>query len=188
MKITPRDLAIVEFLDTVGVADTTTINMMFFNNSVKACKNRMKPIYDAGLVKRIDRKYLNQEHIYYTKKKPKQLEHKLLFSRFVAKLKNQGAEIIKIKTPFILGDVIADGFITYQINDTIRVALVEVENQKTFKSSMKKYEKLYRSMLWRNYFNFFPNIIVISNERELKMDNINLIFIRKDFENINRLL
>lgn len=188
MKITERDLKIVEFLDTVGVADTSTINKMFFNNSVKACKNRMKPLYDFKLVKRLDRIYINQEYIYYTKKKPKQLEHKLLFSRFVAELKHNGAEIIKIKCPLKISDVIADGFIVYKVNGTTRMALVEVENQKSFKSNMSKYKNLYRSMVWKEYFNVFPNIIVVSNEREIKIDGLNLIFIKKDFSNINRIL
>ena len=188
MKITERDLKIVEFLDIVGVADTSTINKMFFNNSVKACKNSMKPLYDFKLVKRLDRIYINQEYIYYTKKKPKQLEHKLLFSRFVAELKHNGAEIIKIKCPLKISDVITDGFIVYKVNGTTRMALVEVENQKSFKSNMSKYKNLYRSMVWKEYFNVFPNIIVVSNEREIKIDGLNLIFIKKDFSNINRIL
>lgn len=188
MKITSRDLAIVEFLDTVGVADTTTINKMFFNNSVKACKNRMKPLYDAGLVKRIDRKYLNQEHVYYTKRKPAQVEHKLMFSRFIAELKDNGAEIIKMICPLCIGDVIADGFVVYSVNNINKMALVEVENTKTFKSSMGKYKELYENNKWKEKFNVFPNIVVITNEHEIEMDNINLIFIRKDFSDINKIL
>ena len=188
MKITEKDLKIVEFLDIVGVADTSTINKMFFNNSVKACKNRMKPLYDFKLVKRMDRIYINQEYVYYTKKKPKQLEHKLLFSRFVAELKYGGAEIIKIKCPLKISDVIADGFIVYKVNETTRIALVEVENQKSFKSNMSKYKSLYRSMAWKEYFNVFPNIIIVSNEREIKIDDLNLIFIKKDFSNIDKIL
>ena len=189
MKITKRDLAIVEFLDKVGVADTTTINKMFFNNSVKACKNRMKLIFDVGMVKRLDRKYLNQEYIYYTKKKPVQIEHKLLLSRFIAELKSQGADIISIIVPFSVGNVIADALLTYAINKTVKTDFVEVENQKTFKSTSDKYVKLYKNGDYKkSNLPFMPNIIIISDEHEFKIDNIKTKFIRKDFSNLKEKL
>ena len=116
------------------------------------------------------------------------MEHKLLFSRFVAELKHNGAEIIKIKCPLKISDVIADGFIVYKANETTRIALVEVENQKSFKSNMSKYKNLYKSMVWKEYFNVFPNILVISDEKEVKIDDLNIIFIKKDFSNLSKIL
>ena len=82
MLLTKRDDEIRDFLKEVSIADTSTINTLFFNESIRSCQRRLKQLTEYKFIKRMDRIYLNQEYLYYVNKIPTQLEHKLIFSQF----------------------------------------------------------------------------------------------------------
>lgn len=185
MKLTTRDDKIIEFIKTVSVADTTTLNQLFFNNSTRACQRRMKILADAKLVKRMERKYLNQEYIYYVSRVPKQLEHKLLLSQLIGKIHEVGAEIIKIKSPLCVSNIIADGFIVYKLEDRVRMALVEVERSKEF--DVDKYIGVANTKEFKDMFPVKPLIIVLSDNKPVGMDLFKIINIKTDFSNIKNI-
>ncbi len=185
MKLTARDDKIIEFIKSVSVADTTTLNQLFFNNSTRACQRRMKILVDAKLVKRLERKYLNQEYIYYVSRVPKQLEHKLLLSQLIGKMHEVGAEIIKIKSPLSVASVIADGFIVYRLEGRVRMALIEVERSKEFDKD--KYIEVVNCNEFKDMFPVKPLIIVLSDNKPISMDLFKIINIKTDFSNIKNI-
>lgn len=187
MKLTKRDNEIIAFLEEVSIADTSTINQMFFNNSSRACSRRLKILTDNKIIKRLDRKYLNQEYIYYVSRAPRQVQHKLLFSRLLGKLVGEGAEILKYKCPLKIGNVIPDGFICYKIGRKTKVALVEVELTKELDKA--KYKELIRSKEFKDIFDStIPDVIVISDRKSYQMKEFNVINIKTDLINIDNLL
>ena len=97
MLLTKRDDEIRDFLKEVSIADTSTINTLFFNGSIRSCQRRLKQLTEYKFIKRLDRVYLNQEYLYYVNKIPQQLDHKLIFAQFLGKLKELGADIIKYR-------------------------------------------------------------------------------------------
>ena len=185
MKLTARDEKIIEYIKTVSVADTTTLNEIFFNNSTRSCQRRMKLLTDAKLVKRLERKYLNQEYVYYVSRVPKQLEHKLLFSQLVGKMHSVGAEIIKVKSPLCVCNIIADGFVVYKLNDRVRMALVEVERSKEFDKD--KYIEIANVKEFKDMFPVKPLIVVLSDNKPVNMDLFKIINIKTDFSDINNI-
>ncbi|XTR39301.1 hypothetical protein ACQQ2T_15450 (plasmid) [Paraclostridium tenue] len=186
MKLTTRDNEIIEFLRTVSVADTTTLNEIFFGNSTRACQRRMKMLVDAKLVKRLERKYINQEYIYYVSRVPKQLEHKLLLSKLICKMHGLGAEIIKVKSPLCVSNIIADGFVVYKIGNTVRMALIEVERSKEFDEG--KYIEVVNAKEFKNMFPVRPLIIIVSDNKPVNMDLFKIINIKTDFSNIENII
>lgn len=186
MKLTKRDDKILAFLEAVTIADTSTLNQIFFNNCTRACQRRLKILTDYKIVKRLDRKYLNQEYIYYLTRAPRQIRHKLLFSQLLGHLDRLGAEIIKFKSPYKLGNVVADGFICYKLNNRVRMALVEAELSKELNKD--KYRELIKTQEFKDIFPVVPLLIVISDHKPYTMKEIKIINIKTDFSNIEDLL
>lgn len=162
MRLTDRDNQIIDFIKTCGVVDTETICKMFFDGGLRTCQIRLKKLVDSKHIKKIERETFLDQNVFYINKKPKQLKHKLLFSKFVAELQCLGAEILKIKSPLKIGNVIADGFITYSLNGEYKILFVEIELTKYF--NLKKYEELYYSRKWKEMFPVYPGIAVITDK------------------------
>lgn len=171
IKLQQRDKDIIEFLKNVIVADTTTLYKIFFSDccGLRTCQERLTKLVKTGYLKRFRETYFN-EYIYYIHKKPTSYLHKIVFSQLVGKLKEQNIEIIKYKTPLKLFNVIADGFIVYKSNG-IKMAFVEAERTKYFNED--KYNQLYYSRKWKEYFNEFPEVWIIT-DKIVKVRNTHL--------------
>ena len=117
MRLTDRDIQIIDFIKVCGVVDTETICKMYFDGGLRTCQIRLKKLVDNKYIKKIERETFLDQNVFYINKKPKQIKHKLLFSKFVAELQTLGAEILKIKSPLAISNLIADGFIAYKLND-----------------------------------------------------------------------
>ena len=185
MRLTDRDMQIIDFIKVCGVVDTETICKMFFNNGLRTCQIRLKKLVDNKHIKKIERETFLEQNVFYVNKKPKQLKHKLLFSKFVAELQLLGAEILKIKSPLKIGNVIADGFIAYKLGGENKILLIEIELTKYF--NLKKYEELYYSKKWKEVFPVFPSIAVITDKTVEKSTRFTIIDIKTNFENIKNI-
>lgn len=187
MKLTNRDLEIFKFLEEVQVAESSSIAKMFFGGNIRPCQRRLKILYDNKYIKRIDREFINQEYIYYLKRKPQfQLEHKLYISRFVSELKMLGdIEIIKIKMPLKIFNVICDGFVAFKHKDKFYQYFIEIELTKNFNAN--KYIELHYSNEWKSKLKAFPPIVVISN-KNFKSSELNIVNVKLDFSNIKNVL
>lgn len=159
--ITDRDKKIKEFLEEVGVADTQTISILFFNKSLRATQKRLKALVDIRYIKSF-RPSIIEQNIYYTKYKPKNYPHKIVFSKLLAKLKLEEIELLKYKCPYKIGDIIADGLIVIRKKDQVGIYFVEVERTK--KLNIKKYEDLYYLRAYKDKFPIMPSILCITDK------------------------
>lgn len=179
--ITDRDKEIIQFLKDFKVASTNTISDLFFNSSLRPCQRRLKYLCEHGYINSYQENVIT-EKIHYVKRKPTNLQHALILSEFIAKLKTQNIEVIKYKVPYKFENIIADAFIAIRANNKNLIYFVEVENTKQF--DLEKYEKLYYSRNWKDTFPIFPGIIVIS-DKPIKINNkFNIISIKLNLNDI----
>ena len=182
MKIQERDLQIIDFIKRVVVADTETIHKMFFNNcSLRCCQRRLQKLEEGKYIKSFREDILKQK-IFYINRKPSSYKHKIVFSQLIGELSARNIEIVKYKTPLKLHNIIADGFIIYK-TDTVKMAFVEVERCKNF--NIKKYEDLYFSRAWRNNFEKFPGIVVISDKKVKTNNKFDFVTCKLDLSDLN---
>ena len=186
MLLTKRDDKIRDFLKEVSVADTSTINTLFFNNSIRSCQRRLKQLTDYKFIKRMDRTYLNQEYLYYVSKIPTQLEHKLIFAQFLGKLKEIGADIIKYRATFKVCNIIPDGFVAFRFNERTYITLVEIERTKDFNAD--KYLDIIDTEEFKNIFPVTPFITVISNKTVESNKKLDIVNVKLDFSDIENVL
>lgn len=159
--ITDRDKKIKEFLEVVKVADTQTISILFFNNSLRGSQKRLKQLTEIKYIKCF-RPSIIEQNIYYSKNKPTNYPHKIAFSKLLAKLKLNGIELLKYKCPYKIGDIISDGLIVIRKNDKVQIYFVEAERTK--KLNIDKYQELYYSRKWKEFFPIMPSILCISDK------------------------
>lgn len=184
IQITERDKKIKKFLEDVQIADTKTLSILFFSNtSLRNCQKRLKQLVEIKYIKCYRENVLSQ-NIYYSKYKPKNIKHKIIFSQLLGRLKEEGIEILKYRCPFPIGDVIADGLIVIKKNNIVKVYFVEVERTK--KLNTTKYEGLYYSRKWKEIFPIMPSILVIT-DKKIEIDNkiLDINKINYNLENIS---
>lgn len=181
--LTDRDYKIIEFIKDFKAATTSTIADIYFP-SLRTAQRRLKYLSEHGYIKAYQ-EHITLEKIYYIKKKPSQLKHSLILSSFIAELKKANIEILKYKVQFKLGNTIPDCLLVLSYNNKNYIYLVECENKKAF--NVKKYEDLYYSRAYKDKLPTFPSIIVISNRTVKKSNKFDVIDIRLDFSNIDKL-
>ena len=186
MLLTKRDDEIRDFLKEVSIADTSTINTLFFNGSIRSCQRRLKQLTEYKFIKRLDRVYLNQEYLYYVNKMPTQLEHKLIFSQFLGKLKELGADIIKYRPMFKVCNIIPDGFVAFTYNNRNYITLVEIERTKDF--NIDKYLDIINTEEFKNTFPITPFITVISNKEVKSNKKLDIVNVKLDFSDLENIL
>lgn len=179
--ITNRDKEIIQFLKDFKAATTTTISDLFFNSSVRPCQRRLKFLNEHGYIKSYQENVIT-EKIHYIKRKPTNLQHALILSKFIAKLKISNIEILKYKVHYKIDNIIADAFIAIRVQNENRIYFVEVENTKKF--NLEKYEKLYYSRSWKEVFPIFPGILVITNRKVNRNNYLSITDIKLDLSNL----
>ena len=172
VKLTDRDIQIIEFLKNNKVADTTTLSNIFFNGSLRSCQQRLKKLVDNGDLKFFRENILSQ-NIYYVKKKPSSWKHAIKVTQFIAELYKLNIEVLKVKTPFKCGNMIADSLIICRINGDVKILWLEVELTKFF--NLSKYEDLYYSRKWKEALPNFGSIVVVSRKKVKTNDKFNVI-------------
>ena len=181
VKLTDRDIQIIDFLKLNKCADTETLSHIFFNSSLRACQNRLKKLVDNGNIKAFRENILTQ-NIYYVRRKPISYKHALKVTQFIAELHKLNIEIIKYRVPYKVGNVIADALFIIKINNQVIPMFLEVELTKFF--DLEKYQKLYYSRVWKEVFPTFPKI-VIATDKKVKTDRkLDIIKIDTAFTNI----
>lgn len=185
VKLQDRDVKIIEFLKNNKCADTETISHIFFNGSLRSCQHRLKKLVDNGDLKAF-RENILSPNIYYTKKKPTSYKHAIKVTQFIAELYKLGIEVLKVKTPYAIGNMIADSLLVVRINGDVKILWLEVELTKFF--NLSKYEDLYYSRKWKEALPSFGSIVVVSDKKVKTNNKFNIIKIKTDFSNIDDLL
>ena len=197
MRLTQRDIQIIEFLKEFRVASTSDL-MVLFNFNQPNINRRMKQLMEEFKnIKKIEYnptynfyndKYkckLKNENVYYWKKKSKAIEHDLLINKvYIELMQLQEDFIIKeFKREYrIITDsftVIPDAYILIEYKNKEYEYLLELENNKDF--SYKKYYKLEQEGI------LVPPLIVCTNRRVVNYcKNLEIIKIRLDTSDINK--
>lgn len=185
IRITERDQEIIDFLVQVKCADTQTISNIFFNGKLRATQLRLKALSDYKYIKYY-RENVISPNVYYIKRKPTQIKHSLILSKFIGTLYAAGIEVIKYKVPLKIGNVIADAFICIRYGGDIKIFLVEVENAKYFNT--EKYIKLKESGAWKEKLPLMPPIIVITDKKVRTDPTLDIITLKTDLSNLENLL
>lgn len=181
--ITDRDKMIKEFLEVVQIADTKTIHTIFFSNtSMRNAQKRLKQLVDFRFIKSY-RENMLEQNVYYSRYKPKNIKHKIVFSQLLGEFKQQNIEVLKYLTPFKIDNVIADGLIIIKVNDKVKIYFVEVERTK--KLNVKKYEDLYYSRKYKDKFPLMPSILCITDKKTNTAHNVlNIITCKINLTNL----
>ena len=183
---TDRDKMIKEFLEEVGVADTKTIHTLFFSNTtIRNAQKRLRQLTDTRFIK-VYRENMLEQNVFYAKNKPKNIAHKKVFSRLLAELKQHDIEVLKYRTPFVLGDIIADGLVVLKANDIVKIYFIEVERTK--KLDTDKYIDLYYSRKWKEVFPVMPSILCIS-DKNINTDHnvLDIVKVKFNLEDLYKL-
>ena len=180
-----RDIQIIDFLKQNKCADTDTLSHIFFNSSLRSCQHRLKKLNTNGDIKAF-RPDILSKNIYYVSRKPKNYKHALKVTQFIAELYKQNIEVLKVKTPFKCGNMIADRLIVCKVNGEAKILWLEVELTKFF--DLSKYEELYYSRAWKDVIPDFGNIVVVSDKKVDINEKFNIIKIKTDFSNIQDLI
>ena len=190
IKLTERDYKILEFLEEVEVAETRTIQKLFFS-CLRSTQDRLKKLVDHGYL-RVYRPDILSQNIYYLKRKPINWKHKIVFSQLLGELSILGVQVHKYKTPYSFeltdGRVIADGIVVFTLKGELYIWLVEVERSNK-KLDKGKYERLYYSRKLEQLFPFNPTIVCITDKKiETKHDFLKIKACKLDLSNIYELL
>ena len=189
--MTDRDINIVNFIHEVGLATTKNINDLFFSDVSKTVlSRRLNHLVDYNFLKRIRVKELNNSYMYYIDSKPKHLVHELIGTSFYVALSNLGFNIIRFMRNKKLGNCIIDIIVIAEINGSEEVFFVEV--QRHFNHITKctdKYKELYYSNTWKEVFEDFPKVVVVSDMKYLpRYSEFEVLKIKTDCSDINKLL
>ena len=176
MVITDRDMKIKEFIIEMGVCDTKTLSILFFNGSLRSCQSRMKKLTEINYVKCF-RENIASQNIFYVNKKIINWKHKIVCSQLIACLKQNDVEILKARCPFKIDAVIVDMLLVVRIDDKVKIFYVEVERTK--KLDVEKYLKLHYKRAYKNYFPYEPSILCIT-DRKMNTNNNVLEIIKCD--------
>ena len=198
IRLTNRDIQIIEFLKEFRVASTSDL-MELFNFNQSGINRRMKQLMEEFKdIKKIDYrptynfyndKYeckLKNENVYYWKRKSKSIEHDLLINKVYMELLNNKDFVIKeFKREYriTLDDftVIVDGYILIEYRGREYEYLLELENNKNW--SYKKYYKLEQEGI------ILPPLVICTNRRIVNYcKNLEIIKIKLNLSDIDKWL
>ena len=198
IRLTNRDIQIIEFLKEFRVASTSDL-MELFNFNQSGINRRMKQLMEEFKdIKKIDYrptynfyndKYeckLKNENVYYWKRKSKSIEHDLLINKVYMELLNNKDFVIKeFKREYriTLDDftVIVDGYILIGYSNREYEYLLELENNKNW--NYKKYYKLEQEGI------ILPPLVICTNRRIVNYcKNLEIIKIKLNLSDIDKWL
>lgn len=200
MRLTNRDIQVIEFLKEFRVASTSDL-MKLFGFTQPSCNRRMRQLMEEfRYIKKIEYnptynfyndKYkagLKNQNVYYWNRKSA-IEHDLLINQFYIELlrqsKEEGFDVKEFKREYriTLDDftVIADAYILIEYKGSECEYLLELENNKNF--NYKKYYKLESEGI------LVPPVIVCTNRKAYNYcKNLEIIKVRLELSDMNKLI
>lgn len=160
IKLTERDIEIIEFVKEFKAASTTTIARLFFP-SLATAERRLKKLCESKKLYR-NRDDIISEYYYYTKK-PTNLKHALVIADVYSLIKEQH-HIIKYKREYVIkyrsSNVRTDLMLVLKVNNKLVPLLIEID-------LCKKYNNKYTDYISKGYysqiFGVKPEVVVVSN-------------------------
>lgn len=176
--MTSRDSEVVSFV-SANPCRSDVIQKIFYP-SYRVAMRRLNKLTEYGYIKRW-RESPNEKYFYYTKSRPKQIEHLNTAAKTILYCKSLGYEVVEFRREVKLDNIRPDAILGLRRGDKYGVLLVEVERfNNSLKKKLEKYEKIYKE---KKYFSKFK-ILYISNYT-VTSQLIDIINIK--FETINNL-
>lgn len=175
------DKRILNFIDEFRAASTKHIQRVFYKSQSQAqflTERKMRKLYKKKLIKRY-RYSLNEPYIYYFKKSG-QITHHLIVTELYCKLMEHEGELIGFEIEKEIEDIRPDAVCQYKYRSDKYTFCFEIHRSNN-KFDQAKYERLYKTGVWKRYFSVFP-IIVIVSDRKIRLDESKLIYIQVDTE------
>jgi hypothetical protein len=184
--IMPTEQRVLEFLEVFKCATTSQLTKLFYNTKypLNKSRRRLKILYDDKHVKR-ERNSINMEYVYYLRKN-NQFTHSLILTEFYVRL-HELAEIDKFEVEQPYGHIRPDGMCICGYKGFTHYFFIEVHISNN-KFNQDKYIAYYGSREWKQYFNIFPKVLIISDKRvEIKTSPLKFIQIKQNCEDINKI-
>jgi hypothetical protein len=182
--ITETEQKVLDFLEMFNCATTTQLTKLFYMTTVfpyNKSRRRLKILYDDKYVKRV-RNSINMEYVYYLKKN-NQFNHSLILTEFYVQL-HELVEIDKFEVEQPYGNIRPDGMAICGYKGFTHYFFIEVHISNN-RFNQDKYINYYGSREWKQYFDVFPKIIIISDKKvDLKPTNLKFIQIKQNCEDI----
>lgn len=192
MKLLSREKRLLNFIDIFGAATTSQIQKLFYSEkSTDKCarikaQTRLKMLFDNKYIKRI-RSDINSEYIYY-QKKTQFLNHQILLVDVYLYLLHIEGDILEFTPEIVFADIRPDAKVVFDDYTFEHTFLVEVH--RGFNPfDQQKYEDFYYSKVWKEYFEVFPKILVVSDRKiQLKPSKIPFVIVPYSLEGIENIL
>lgn len=176
--MTKRDLEVVEFV-SANPCKSDVIYKLFYP-SYRVAMRRLNKLVEYGHLKRF-RESPNEQYFYYTKCRPRQIEHINTAAKTILYARALGYEVVEFKREVKLDNIRPDAIMALKKDNEVGILMVEVERfNNSLKKKLSSYEQIYRE---KKYFSSFK-ILYISNFNVCS-DVIDIVNIR--FNEINNL-
>ena len=161
IKLTDRDMEVLQFIKDYKCADTETIQTLFFKSQA-TCEKRMRKLVEARKLNRYRQDILHS-YVYYKGQRPTNIKHSLAISKVYSLLSNC-YQVVKAKREYEFkylnmtqrGDLL----VVIKVKDKLIPLIIEIELCKTYKY---KYDEFIHNKYYQKYFPIAPVIIVVSN-------------------------
>ena len=195
-SLVTRDKNIIELIEKVGVITREQVQRVLFKNVHQNIPmRRLSYLSENKLIKRAY--YKIEEHknvyVYYLGKKPskRNIRHEITVTEFITNVMAI-TDVLEVNTHYVLGDIIADGYIKYRDSEgKIRRLLLEVQLSNKVGDCINKYNDIKRIILDnRPDWQTIPRLIVITdlehnNEQlkhmKVKYDTTDMEYLRELF-------
>lgn len=170
--MTDRDMRVVDFVSR-NPCRSDVIQKLFYP-SYRVAMRRLKLLTEYGYLKRF-RESPNEKYFYYTRQRPKQLQHLNLAAKTILFAKSLGYEVEEFRREVKLDNVRPDAVMGLSKDGQSGVLVVEIERfNNSLKNKIKNYERIYKE---KKYFTKFK-ILYISNYKVSSevIDIINIKF------------
>lgn len=179
--MTERDSLVLEFINKYKLCTSEHVYNLYFNQvHPTVCSRRLKYLAEYGYIDRF--KFEGNNYIYYVGKKPytRLIRHDLLITDFVVKLLQEGYEILEFKKSFVLGDIIADAFLTVKRSNKIRNILLEV--QLSEHDCISKYRNIKKLAIEHTDWDVLPRLCIVGNVDRVDIPGLKIYYLNLKLE------
>ena len=180
----PRDREILRWIEEYELLTIRQASILFFNGSYEGARRRLFQLeHDFGKIKSYKLKE-NDNKVYYISKKS--TYHNVLCMDYVAELKRNGCEIIKIKRQphYMNNSIIPDMYVVFSYKGQVYFTLLELDlYHSTSMTKFQRYEELYKSQeLQKENYGQFPILVIAKDNITTKYNSNNFDCIYTDLE------
>lgn len=160
IKLTSRDLDIIQFLKEFKIADTKTLQRLYFP-SQSSCEKRLTKLADSRKIFRTRESTISIYNYYVSK--PTNIKHSLLISDIYSRIATT-EKLLKFKREYELKfkkDILRCDFMAViQRGGKVVPVIIEIDLTKAYNN---KYTQYIKSGHYKMLFPIEPVIVVISN-------------------------